>query len=132
VDGAFVFAAGLENRRAESQVAGAADFFVKESVLGKILNFVIGPDCELADIAGALVGAEHLLQKIKILVGRFFDNLTLLELQANVLDLTAHVNRRETVADISLDAVLERSGKNLAVGEILRAGAIDPFPSFHA
>jgi hypothetical protein len=105
-------------------VEGAADLLVEQGVAGEVADGVVGPDGDLAHDAGAWVLVEHGEEEVLVLGGAGVDHAASLEDEADALDLAPVVNGGEGVVDVAVGPL--RAAEDLAVGEVLRAGAVDP------
>src|ERR1041384_5238 len=73
---------------------------------------------------------DHRAQEVLPLVRFGFDHPAVFELQAHAVNLASAVNSGETEVDVPFDTVLNGTGKDLAVGKILLAIAVDPATTF--
>ena len=112
-------------------MAGAADLLIEESILGEVLDIVVGADCQLADPLRAVIGFQHRLEVIEILVGGEIGYQTIFESQLDILDFATTIAGRVAVGDMSVGAVFNRSGENLTIREILLPVAVDPLAAFN-
>ena len=110
--------------RAGRKVEGTGDLFVEERVLHDLGHIGIHAQRKFADIARARVDVEHSVDALGI-VGRRLDDFAVLKRQANVLKREALVQGRRVVAQRAVDAVPDRRGEYLAVGDIAIARALD-------
>src|SRR5690606_12226456 len=74
----------------------------------------------------ALVALQHLLEELLVAARCGLDDLATLEPQADVFNLAAAVDRRETVADRALNRILDRRGEDLTVREVALAVGVHP------
>ena len=110
VNRAPVLTPGFGNGVSHRQVAGAADFLIKEDVFRKALYGTVGTNGKLTQVSGPTVGVKHGREEILILAGGLSDHLASPELEADILDFPTQVNAGKTVADHSLSGVFPRAG----------------------
>src|SRR5438067_10902631 len=86
---------------------------------------------EFANVTGADVGIENIVQFLG-LVARRLNNLSVLELQPDMVKTCALINCRRIKGDKAVDRVAHRSRKNFAVRNVPVATADDGWNCFSA
>ena len=101
----------------------AGDLLVEQNVLHCVGDVRVKADGELADVARAFIGVEDLVELLAVALARGFDDLAVLEDQADVLEALAVVDGGRVVLQHAVDTVAYGRGEALAVGDVLLAAA---------
>ena len=121
----FVFAPRFGITRANCEVNGATNLFIKEHVLCEALDAVIGADAPFAQEAGASIGIEGGSEEFLILAGFFFDHLAVFEPQLYIMNFLPAEDGRILKTDPTIYRFFHRSGEDLAIREVLFACTFD-------
>ena len=103
---------------------GAGDLLIEEDIHHRLEHLRVEADGELSDVARALVAVEDRVDLLGM-VGGGLDDLTLAELEDNIVKDSSLVEARGVDAEGPLDGVLHRGGENLSVGNVVLPGAAD-------
>src|SRR5215210_22489 len=118
VHAGVVLAARLGVRTAYGEVDRPAELLVEEDVRARAGDAVVGPDTELAKVAGPGVGVEQARQVLLTLLRARLDDLPLLESQPRARDLMPRNRGRHAEIDRTVGRVFDRSGKDLAARHV--------------
>ena len=132
VQAGIVEAAGFGVGGADSGVAGAADFFIEECVLGVLLDVEIGADGDFAQAAGTGVLIQHGDEEIQTFAGGGIHHFARLKGEGDIVAFAAVMDGGETVANGAFSGVFDGAGENLTIGEIFFTIAIDPAAALNA
>ena len=101
----------------------AGDLLVEQNVLHRVGDVRVKADGELADVARAFIGVEDLVELLAVALTRGFDDLAVLEDEADVLEALAVVDGGRVVLQHAVDTVAHGRGEALAVGDVVFAAA---------
>ena len=101
----------------------AGDLLVEQNVLHRVGDVRVKADGELADVARAFIGVEDLVELLAVALARGFDDLAVLEDEADVLEALAVVDGGRVVLQHAVDTVADGRGEAFAVGDVLLAAA---------
>ena len=124
MDGGFVAVRSIFVAHARRKMDASSNFFVEQNVAHRREHKRVEADCKLTHIASAFVRIEDGVQAL--VVARFasrFDNLALLEDEANVAELLTFVKRRRIVMDHAFDTPLHRSRIDFTIRDVHVAAA---------
>ncbi len=129
MDGGFALAPRLRIARPKSQVDCSADLLIEEYVLGESLYPEIGPKSELSYIACSLVDLQHFQQEWFILSRRGLDDSPILELESDILYLTAKAAGGISISDIPIHTILDGPSEDLPIRKVRMPVAVLPLPT---
>src|SRR5262249_34442121 len=124
MQGGDVLATGLRVAVAERHVDGATDLLVVEDVADSVGDAEVVAEGELAQVAGALVQLELLIEVLLALHGGRLHHLAAREAQAHILHKTAVDDAGNGEADVALGGVFDGTSKEFPAGEVTLAVAV--------
>src|ERR671911_766127 len=107
-----VLAAGLGVGVSYGEVDRPAELLVEQNVRARPADAVVGPDAELAEVAGTGVRVEQAHQVLLALLSTSLDDLPLLEAKPRTRDFAPRYRSRDAKVDRPVGRVLDGSGKN--------------------
>src|SRR5437762_537020 len=100
------------------------NFFVEQNIAHRMQDVRIKAEREFADVTGAGVGIENIVQLLG-LIARRFNNFSVFEFQPDMIKARALINCWRVKGDKAVDRVAHRCGKNFPIRNIPIATAND-------
>src|SRR5690606_18242588 len=110
----------------ECDVGRPEDLLVEEEIARHRAHERIDADAELAHATRPRIRGDQRSRDIFARIRRYLDHLSLLESQAEVVDAIRGEDEGLGEADVAVDAVVERRGRQLAVRPVRLAGEDRP------
>lgn len=124
MDAALVAVARFVVATARREVDAAGDLFVEQDVLHRLRAIRVEADRELANVAGAFVCIQNLVQLLRGAAGGFYD-FAILEDQPNVVVGGAAVDGGGVEVDDAVHALTHGRGEDFAIRDVHLAVAGD-------
>ena len=100
----------------------AGNLLIEENVAHRLENMGVEAQGELPDVARTRVAIENLVQPLGI-IPRRLHHPALPEHESDMVERGAQIDRRCIILDDPVDAVLDRTGEHLAIGDVAQAAA---------
>ena len=114
-----------------SEMERTGDLFIEENVAHRMHDLAIETDGEFTNVAGTRIGIENAIDGCRV-VGGGIDDLALAELELDVVERDALIDRWRVVGNDAFHGILDRSGETFAIGNVVLAAAIDGFEPLEA